>query len=70
MVLLLFEFFFLQYPQFFFFPLFYHMIRNILFSIVVVLASIFVIALTMTTYRYYQAIHSDDPIDPFLLVEK
>jgi hypothetical protein len=62
--------FLIQYPQFFFFPLFYHMTRNIFFLIIAVFASIFVIALGMTTYRYYSAIHSDDPISPYLLVEK
>ncbi len=46
------------------------MIRSILFLVGAVMASIFVIAFGMTTYRYYQAIHSDDPIDPYLLVEK
>jgi FecR protein len=44
--------------------------KNIRFSIVVVIASIFVIAFGMTTYRYYQAIHSDDPISPYLAVER
>jgi hypothetical protein len=44
--------------------------KNILFSILAVIASIFVIAFGMTTYRYYQAIHSDDPISPYLAVEQ
>ena len=44
--------------------------KNILFSLFAILASVFVIAFGMTTYRYYQAIHSDDPISPYLLVEK
>lgn len=44
--------------------------KNILFSIVVGIASIFVIAFGVTTYRYYQVIHSDDPISPYLQVEK
>ena len=44
--------------------------KNILLSILFIFASIFVIAFGMTTYRYYQAIHSDDPISPYLLVEK
>ncbi|MBC7498513.1 FecR domain-containing protein [Candidatus Gracilibacteria bacterium] len=44
--------------------------KNILFSIVVVIASILIIAFAMTTYRYYQAIHSDDPISPYLAVEQ
>lgn len=46
------------------------MTRNILFSIIVVIASILIIAFAMTTYRYYQAIHSDDPISPYLAVEQ
>jgi hypothetical protein len=44
--------------------------KNILFSIFAVLATIFIVSFAMTTYRYYQAIHSDDPIDPYLQVEK
>ncbi len=38
--------------------------------ILAIIASVFVIAFGMTTYRYYQAIHSDDPINPYLAVEK
>jgi hypothetical protein len=53
-----------------FFSTFYCMTRNIVFSIIVIIVSIFVVAFAMTTYRYYQAIHSDDPIDPYILVEK
>lgn len=44
--------------------------KNILFIIFAVLATIFIVAFAMTTYRYYQAIHSDDPIDPYLQVEQ
>lgn len=44
--------------------------NNILFVILAIIASVFVIAFGMTTYRYYQAIHSDDPINPYLAVEK
>ncbi len=44
--------------------------KNILLSVLFIFASIFFIAFAMTTYRYYQAIHSDDPISPYLLVEK
>jgi hypothetical protein len=44
--------------------------KNILFSLFAILASVFVIAFGMTTYRYYSAIHSDDPISPYLAVEK
>ncbi len=66
-VLLLFESFFLEYPQFIFFPL--YMYKNLIISILLVLGLVFVIALSVTTYRYYQAIHSDDPIDPYLSVE-
>jgi uncharacterized membrane protein YbhN (UPF0104 family) len=46
------------------------MTKNILTCVFAIFASIFVIAFGMTTYRYYQAIHSDDPISPYLLVEK
>ncbi len=46
------------------------MSKNIFFIVFAILSSIFVIAFGMTTYRYYQAIHSDDPIDPYLSVEK
>ncbi len=49
---------------------FFHMKNNILFTIFTIIVSIFVIAFGMTTYRYYQAIHSDDPINPYLAVEK
>ena len=44
--------------------------KNILTYTLFIFASIFVIAFGMTTYRYYQAIHSDDPISPYLAVEK
>lgn len=44
--------------------------KNILFIFFAILSSIFVIAFGMTTYRYYQAIHIDDPINPYLSVEK
>ena len=44
--------------------------KHIFFAILAILASIFIIAFAMTTYRYYQAIHSDDPINPYLSVEK
>ena len=44
--------------------------KNILLSVLFIFASIFFIAFAMTTYRYYQAIHSDDPISPYLLIEK
>ncbi len=43
--------------------------RNILLSLVAIIASIGIIAFSLTTYRYYQAIHSDDPIRPYLSVE-
>ena len=32
-------------------------------------ALIFITVFGMTTYRYYQAIHTDDPITPYLSVE-
>ncbi len=44
--------------------------KNILFISFAILASIFVIAFGVTAYQYYQAIHSDDPINPYLLVEQ
>ncbi|MBC7503707.1 FecR domain-containing protein [Candidatus Gracilibacteria bacterium] len=44
--------------------------KNILLSIILIVISIVVIAFTMTTYRYYRAIHSDDPIDPYIQVEQ
>ncbi len=43
--------------------------RNILLSLVTIIISTGVIAFALTTYRYYQAIHSDDPIRPYLSVE-
>jgi hypothetical protein len=46
------------------------MSKNILFTLFAILATIFIVAFAMTTYRYYQAIHSDDPIDPYLVVEQ
>ena len=48
----------------------FYMQKNIFLSILAILVSIFVIAFGVTTYRYYQAIHSDDPISPYLAVEK
>lgn len=44
--------------------------KNIFLIILAVFAVIFIIAFGMTTYRYYVAIHSDDPIDPYVSVEK
>ena len=44
--------------------------KNIFLLILAIFAVIFVIAFGMTTYRYYVAIHSDDPIDPYISVEK
>ena len=49
---------------------FFHMKKNILFIFSAIVALIFVIAFGITTYRYYQAIHSDDPINPYLQVEQ
>jgi FecR protein len=46
------------------------MYKNLITSILLALGLVFVIALSVTTYRYYQAIHSDDPIDPYLSVEE
>ncbi len=46
------------------------MLKNILITIGAIIVTIFIVAFGMTTYRYYQAIHSDDPIDPYLLVEE
>jgi FecR protein len=46
------------------------MLKNIIFSIFPIFVSVFVIAFGMTTYCYYSAIHSDDPISPSLLVEQ
>ena len=43
--------------------------KNILFFLVAPIVMIFLILFGMTTYHYYQAIHSDDPIDPYLAVE-
>lgn len=44
--------------------------KHFLFIIFAILSTIFLIAFAMTTYRYYQALHRDDPIDPYVLVEE
>lgn len=43
--------------------------KTIFSWIFIILTTVFVIAFGHTTYRYYQALHSDDPIDPYLAVE-
>lgn len=43
--------------------------KNLFFPIFFAIAIVFIIFFGMTTYRYYQAIHSDDPITPYLSVE-
>lgn len=44
--------------------------KKILSWILVILLSGFTVAFGASTYRYYQALHADDPIDPYLLVEE
>ncbi|MBX9809740.1 FecR family protein [Candidatus Gracilibacteria bacterium] len=44
--------------------------KHIIFILLALIALVFVVAFGMTTYRYYQAIHSDDPLDPYISVEK
>jgi hypothetical protein len=44
--------------------------KHIIFIVLGLIALVFVVAFGMTTYRYYQAIHSDDPVDPYISVEK
>lgn len=38
--------------------------------IFIVIVAIFVIAMGISAYKYYRAIHADDPIDPYVFVEK
>ncbi|NRH21381.1 hypothetical protein HOO68_05030 [Candidatus Gracilibacteria bacterium] len=42
---------------------------NLWFLIFLIFSLVFVVIFGMTTYRYYQAIHADDPITPYLSVE-
>ncbi len=48
--------------------------KNIFFKIFLIIFSIavaiFVIAMGYSAYQYYKAIHADDPINPYVLVEK
>lgn len=42
--------------------------KNILPIVLLALLSVFAVFFGYSTYVYYQAIHSDDPIVPYLLV--
>jgi hypothetical protein len=42
--------------------------KNILFPILYLGLALFIVFFAVTTYRYYQYLHSDDPIDPYIRV--
>ena len=43
--------------------------KKFFLAISVILVTIFIIAMGVSAYKYYRAIHADDPIDPYLLVD-
>lgn len=44
--------------------------KKILLSISMIIIAVFVVAFGISAFRYYEAIHADDPINPYILVEK
>ncbi|GEM_PF-856074 len=43
--------------------------KKFFLAISVILVTIFITAMGVSAYKYYRAIHADDPIDPYLLVD-
>lgn len=43
--------------------------KKFFLAISVILVTIFLTAMGVSAYKYYRAIHADDPIDPYLLVD-
>lgn len=67
-ILLHFCTFFLQYPEIYFFQT--SLMQKLLISIMIAILTAFLLFFSYSAYQYYKALHSDDPIIPYVLVEK